>query len=649
MKAFAYRTEFVRTIAVALMIIGVISPAVVQAERVKIGEPVSNVSSLRDTLGNGRLVSDIDAKAIVLFFVGTECPLASIMMPKMLRMSDEYAQRGVKFVLVYPNEPETLVEIAAHAYERQVPFLVLKDFGAEFADMLGVTRTPTVCVLDEDKTLRYRGRVDDQYSVSSRRATARHHDLRNALDALLSGDAIAQPEVKSDGCPLNRNKPAITEGDWTYHEHIAPLIREACVDCHRPGQIGPMTLTSYDDVLDHVETIIEVIEQRRMPPWHADRRYGHFSNSRALTEKQIGIVSGWYEAGMPEGKSPSASDVSADISDTRWRIKPDAVYQMPESAQVPAEGVVPYIYYVVPTNFTEDRWVVAAEALAGNPAVVHHVIAYFIAPGRGSFYSGDGDIQILAIGGPGEGIMQVPEGTALRLPKGSELIFEMHYTPNGIATKDLSKVGVVFADKPPERELRIHMFGNEDLSIPPHATHHAHQAEFTFAKDGEIFAILPHMHWRGKSYQAWIDRADGEKNILLSVPRYDFNWQTYYRFADPVKVGAGTTIKSVAHWDNSADNLSNPDPTIEVEYGLQSSEEMMYGFLTYVYDEPVQEPKLAKPNAMAAVMFKRMDKDKDGLVDSNEMPASIQKQLDEAGMEIRGGLTPLMLEALMSM
>ncbi len=648
MNALAYRAESFRIIMATMFVLAATSPVAAADDPVKIGQPVTKSSSLRDTLGNGRLLSDIEGKAIVLAFVGTECPLASLSMPKLVRMSEEFGERGVKFVLVYPNQPETLVEIAAHAYERDVPFLVLKDFAAELADSLGVTRTPTVCVLDENRKLRYRGRIDDQYSVSSRRATARHHDLRDALEAILNGSTVERAEVQSDGCPLNREKQNVVTGDWTYHQHIAPLVRDACVDCHRPGQIGPMTLTSYDDVSDHAETILEVIQQRRMPPWHADDRYGHFINQRALSDEQIGIVTSWYEAGMPEGDKIGSSEVATDQGDGRWRIKPDVVYQMPETAEIPADGVVPYLYYVVPTNFKEDRWVTSAEALAGNPEVVHHVIAYFVAPGRGSFFTGDGDVQILAIGGPGEGTLEMPEGTALRLPKGSELIFEMHYTPNGVATTDRSSVGVVFADQPPQREMRMHMFGTEELAIPPNAPHHPHTADFTFAKDGQIYALLPHMHWRGKSYQAWMDGPDGNKEILLSVPRYDFNWQTYYRYAEPISVKAGTTIKSIAHWDNSANNLANPDPSVAVKYGLQSSEEMMYGFLTYIYDEPVEDLPPPKSNALALLMFKAMDKDKSGLVESDEMPVAMKKELDAAGMQIRGGLTPLLLEALMN-
>jgi len=613
-----------------------------------IGERVAPGSSLRDPLGNVHVLSDIESEATVLAFVGTECPLASLEIPKLLRMSESYERREVNFILVYPNAPETLVEIAAHSYERNVPFLVLKDFGSELADLLGVTRTPTVCVLDEQKALRYRGRIDDQYSVASRRPKARHHDLRNALDAVLAGRDIKLPEVQADGCPLNRETPQPTAGDWTWFKHIEPIVRESCVDCHRPGQIGPMTLNSYEDVVDHAESVVEVIQQRRMPPWHADQRYGHFINDRTLSAKQVGMVTAWFEAGMPRGTKPEQHiDLLSEHND-EWKINPDTIYEMPETAEIPADGVIPYIYYVVPTNFEKDRWVVAAEAKAGDASVVHHIIAYFVAPGRGSFYSGDGDIQILAIGGPGEGVTHVPNGTALRVPRGAELILEMHYTPNGVATTDRSKVGLVFADSPPERELRIHMFGSEDLAIPPHAQHHAETADFTFAKDGQIYAMLPHMHWRGKSWEGWVDGDDGKRNILLSVPRYDFNWQTYYRFAEPISAMAGTTIRSVAHWDNSSNNPSNPDPGIEVNYGLQSSEEMMYGFLTYVYDEPVQESPPEKTNMLVKMMFDSMDTDKNGLVETAEVPAKLQKQLDAAGMQIRGGLTPLLLEAIMN-
>jgi len=657
MNMYASRFEPRRLLFATSIILGMfwsISIAIASdADPVQIGDQIIKNASLRDTLGNARLLSDIEAKAVVLAFVGTECPLASLSIPKLVRMSDEYAERGVAFVLVYSNQPETLVQIAAHSYERDVPFLVLKDFDVELADMLGVSRTPTICVLDESKKLRYRGRIDDQYSVASRRATARHHDLRDALNAVLTGAEVEHPEVAADGCPLNREKAKVAAGDLTYHEHIAPLFREACVDCHRPGQIGPMSLLAYDDVSDHAETIVEVIHQRRMPPWHADRRYGHFQNDRALTEDQIGIVLGWYEAGMPEGEATTESEeakdrVAKENAQNRWRTTPDVIYRMPETAEIPADGVIPYQYYVVPTNFKEDRWVLSAEALPGNPEVVHHVIAYFVAPGHGSFFTGSGDVQILAIGGPGEGTLDMPEGTALRLPKGSELIFELHYTPNGVATTDRTEVGVVFADEPPQRELRIHMFGSEELAIPPGAQHHHHEADFTFAKNGKIYALLPHMHWRGKAYQAWMDGPNGEKNILLSVPRYDFNWQTYYHYADPVPVKAGETIHSVAHWDNSANNLANPDPTIEVKYGLQTSDEMMYGFLTYVYDEPVRDLAPAKPNMLASMMFQAMDKDKSGRIEPNEIPESFQQQLEAEGMQIRGGLTPLLLEALMT-
>lgn len=641
------RTLGSRIAAIACGLLFVTGALAAERSAALVGAKVDDPGSLRDLLGNARLLGDLEAETLVLAFVGVDCPVANVSMPKLVQMHQEYAERGAQFVAVYPNRPETIEDMAEHVYDHGVPFLAVKDFGGELAAALGVSRTPTVCVLDEDRVLRYRGRIDDQYSVTSRRAAPRHHDLRDALEAVLAGEEVQRPEVKADGCPLNTEAPAVRVDAVTYHEHVAPIVQERCVGCHRPGQIGPMELLTYDDVVGHAETVTEVVEQRRMPPWHADRRYGHFAENRRLTDDELATILGWHEQGMPEGEPQDGPAAGAADGDDTWLIEPDLIIEMPDVAEVPAAGVLPYQYYVVPTGFEEDRWVKSAQAVAGNSEVVHHVIVYFIAPGRASFYSGDGDIQILAIGGPGEGVLELPDDVALRLPKGSELIFEMHYQPNGIAATDRSIVGIEFAERRPERELRINMFGNEDLDIPPHAQHHAHRASFTFEKDAHIYALLPHMHWRGKSYQAWLETEEGGREILLSVPRYDFNWQTYYRFAEPLTVKAGTTIDSIAHWDNSANNLANPDPSVHVEYGLQTSEEMMYGFLTYTYDETVEDLPAAEPDKLAMLMFNSMDKDKSGLIEPEEMPEAMERELLAEGMQIRTGVTPLLFEAFM--
>ncbi len=639
------------TIAVAALAVApwfTESRAAERAAPAAIGQEISASESLRDLLGNARPLADFDGKAFVLAFLGVDCPLANLYVPRLVEMNEAYKDRDVQFIAVYPNRPETLDDIAAHAYERDVPFPVMKDFAAMLADELGVTRTPTVCVLDESLKLRYRGRIDDQFAVASRRAAPRHHDLRDALDAVLSGSEVPKAEVAADGCPLNRSAPPAREDAVTYHEHVAPILRAHCVDCHREGQIGPMTLVSYDDVIANAESVQEVIEQRRMPPWHADKRYGHFNNDRRIPDEQLARLAAWFASEMPEGDPAQGTPFDASQYSQKWKIRPDMIVRMPETAEVIATGVMPYQYYLVPTNFEEDRWVVASEALAGNPAVVHHVIVYFASPSRGSFFDENHETQILAIGGPGEGLFRAPEGTALRLPKGTELLFEMHYQPNGVATTDRTEVAMTFSDKPPQRELRMNMFGTEDLKIPAHDPHHARRVSFEFEKDAQIFAMLPHMHWRGKAYQATIEHPDGKTDTLLSVPRYDFNWQSFYRFAEPIQAKAGTKVHSVAHWDNSANNLANPDPSIDVRYGLQTSEEMMYGFLTYAYDEPVQESlPPEKPNLFATLMFKGMDKDKSGIIEPEEMPDDMKQQMLAQGMVFRSGLTPLAFRALM--
>lgn len=610
---------------------------------VSVGATAKDTGSLRDLLGNGVRLADIEGDTVVLTFLGVDCPLANLYTAKLVKMHEEYHKRGVTFVAVYANRPETLDQVATHAYEHDLPFLIVKDFNAEFADSLGVSRTPTAVVLDGKGIMKYRGRIDDQYGVASRRPKARRTELRDAVDAVLAGETVKHSEVPADGCPLNRRRPAVRTTPVTFAKDVAPIVRENCAGCHRPGEIGPMTLLTYDDVVVNAEGVAEVVEQRRMPPWHADEHSVNFSNDRRLTDEEVATLLGWFEQEMPKGDSQTAAPV-AEIPKGRWLIEPDLKFAMPSEATIPAEGVMPYQYYLVPTNFEEDRWVVGSQALAGNPEVVHHVIVYFSAPGRGGFFGTGGAVQLVAIGGPGEGTFQSAEDTALRLPAGTELLFEMHYTPNGVATTDRSELGLVFADEPPKRELRINMFGDEDLHIPARAMHHSQSWDFTFDKRGRIYGLLPHMHWRGKAYRAWLERPDGEVEKLLSVPRYDFNWQTHYHFADPIEVEAGTVVKSVAHWDNSANNPSNPDPDVDVEYGLQTDEEMMYGFLQYIYDEPIEDVEPSPPNALARLYFNSMDKDKDGLVTPEEMPANMRQMLLDYGMEFQTGITPLVFE-----
>jgi hypothetical protein len=303
--------------------------------------------------------------------------------------------------------------------------------------------------------------------------------------------------------------------------------------------------------------------------------------------------------------------------------QPDLVISMPQEFEVPAEGVLPYKNYIIDPGFTEDRWVTIAEGRPGSPGVVHHIVVYILAPNRQTF-SPDGGISILVGWAPGDLGLMCPPDTALRVPKGSKLRFEMHYTPNGKAVKDRSSVGLTFAKKPPKFELQMNAFANESISLPPNDPHYKAQATLRFPADARILSFTPHMHWRGKDYRYEAVYPDGKRETILSVPRWDFNWQNVYWYKDPLKLPKGSKIHTVAHWDNSRNNPYNPDPSKRVRFGLQTWDEMMVGWVAYVWERPETAAELARnPLSLEDQFFERFDRNGDDIVTRDELPEQI--------------------------
>ncbi|MGH9675829.1 MAG: hypothetical protein ACRD36_01900, partial [Candidatus Acidiferrum sp.] len=357
-------------------------------------------------------------------------------------------------------------------------------------------------------------------------------------------------------------------------------------ECHRPTQVGPMPLLTYDDALAWSEMIREVVTQNRMPPWYADPAYGEFSNDRRLTKDDRAALLAWVDGGCPKGDAKLMPPAKAYPEG--WRIgKPDVVITMPEAYHVPAKAGsqgIEYQYFVVPTNFPEDVWVQAAEAKPGNAAVVHHIIAFARPPDGGQRDRQDkvGNGFLVAYA-PGDMPAVFSPGIAKRIAKGSDIIFQLHYTPNGMAGDDRSSVAFVFAKGPPRHEARTRAIEQNFLAIPKGASNHEVKVSSTFRRDAELLSLMPHMHLRGKDFEYRVRFPDGKSEVLLSVPHYDFNWQSIYRLKRPLKLPAGTKIECTAHYDNSAGNPNNPDPTKNVFWGDQTWEEMMIGFVDYEY------------------------------------------------------------------
>lgn len=531
-----------------------------------------------------------DKKAVAVIFVGTECPINNLFLPRLAELCREYTPKGVQFVAINANRQDTLQRVAEHARKYALPFPVLKDEGNVVADRFGARRTPEVFLLDAARTIRYRGRIDDQFGVGYKRPKPTRRDLAEALDEVLAGKAVSQTTTPVAGCLIACVKEAKAAGAITYAKHVAPLVRNHCQECHRPGAIGPMPLLTYDDVATWADSIREVVQERRMPPWHADGRYGKFANDRSLSADEMKLLLTWLDNGTPKGDDKDLPPPRQFV--TGWNIgKPDVIFSMAKEYDVPAESPkfgIPYKYFSVDTGFKEDRWVERAEAIAGAPEVVHHIIVFVVPPGQ-QFLPGNPFTPALGGTAPGDMPAVLPAGTAKKIPAGSKLWFQMHYTPNGKAQKDRSSIGLVFAKEPVEREIRTEPIAFPPaIQIPPGADNFQVESSFRFKENGHIVDFMPHMHLRGKDFLYEAIYPDGNKEILLSVPRYNFNWQSVYRLEKPKAIPKGTRIHCLAHFDNSAKNLNNPDPTKKVFWGDQTWEEMMIGWIDFYYDQPAK-------------------------------------------------------------
>lgn len=552
-----------------------------------IGKKADNFS-LPDYRGKVHSLSDYKDKLVVLAFVGTECPLAKTYAPRLKSLAAEFEKQGVVFLGMDANQQDSLTEIGAYARVHEIAFPILKDNNNEIADKLGAVRTPEVFLLDKNHVVRYWGRIDDQYGFKTGAGYVKpklnQRNLAEAIDQVLAGKEVSNPVVKADGCFIGRVAKAKPHGDVTYSKQIARIMEARCVECHRSGEVAPFTLGSYDDVVGWGETIREVVQEGRMPPWFADPKYGHFTNDARLSDEEKKQISDWVENGCPEG---DAKDLPTPRTfATGWQMgEPDQViYMRDKPYTVPAEGTIEYQFFSADPGWTEDKWIQATEARPGNRAIVHHIIV-MVAAKDGNDGGGRGGIGGYAPGTPPN---INPPGTALFVPAGSKLVFQMHYTSNGVQQDDRSMVGVRFADpKKVKQVVRGGLVGDTTFRIPAGDANFEVKAKHMFLKDTLLLNLTPHMHLRGKDFKYEAEYPDGTREVLLNVPHYDFNWQIRYSYKEPKLMPKGTRLHCTAHFDNSADNLANPDPSKEITFGDQTWEEMMFGF--YSSMDPKQD------------------------------------------------------------
>lgn len=365
----------------------------------------------------------------------------------------------------------------------------------------------------------------------------------------------------------------------TFHNQVERLFQNHCQQCHRPGEAAPMSLLDYDSARPWLKSIKKAITEKTMPPWHADPNHGTFSNDRRLSEDEIATIVKWVDTGAPKGDPAQAPEPLTFIEG--WNIdKPDLILVRPEPFKVPATGILDYQHIRLPP-FPEDRWVTQIEIRPSNRNVAHHINVFREVPQP----DGKKPQKEFVTGFVPGGIPTIyPKGTAQLFPKGTVLILQCHYVTTGQEEEDQTAVGFVFAREPVEKQIYNCLISNYTFAIPPGDPNFEVRAVWKFREDTTVIGTMVHMHLRGKDYMYKAKYPDGREEVLMSVPKYDFNWQMGYHFKDRPKLPRGTVVEGIAHMDNSPGNPWNPDPTATVKYGPQTADEMVMGFMFWTKD-----------------------------------------------------------------
>jgi hypothetical protein len=566
--------------------------------------PVSAVG-----LGVGRRVPSVRVKALdgrevdlgakpkglgrVIAVTSSSCPVTRKFAPGLGRLEAAWTAKGVEFVYVGSLPVDSAAELKAMASEAGWKGAVIRDADERVGAALGLRTTAEVLVLDSAGTLVYRGAVNDQYGVGYARAEARQRPLEDALVALEQGMKPAVSATTAPGCVLERkeSKPAlmasVAGSKPTYHGRISRLIQTHCGECHFDGGVGPFSLESYADVVGHAGMIRKQVEKGQMPPWFsvpvAGEAHGKWANDRTMPEEDRKDLLAWLAGDRAEGDPAEAPLPVRRASE--WAIgKPDAVYGLAKPVKIPAEGVMAYEYAFIDTDQTEDRWIQAMEIRPTVAAAVHHVLVWVEAPGGKKSRGEASADEISGFFGayvPGNASRVFPEGFGKALPAGATLKFQIHYTPYGKATNDQMRIAFRFAPEKPRHVVHVVGIANPGIRIPAGASNHEEWAALPVPREARILSFLPHMHVRGKAFRYEVMSPDGESQVVLDVPRYDFNWQLSYQLSEPLRVEKGSRLRATAWYDNSSGNPANPDPAKNVRWGNQTFEEMMIGYLEY--------------------------------------------------------------------
>ena len=540
-----------------------------------------------------RLAQSDGCRAVVVVFLGTQCPISNAAIPGLNRLAVECRQRDVEFFGVISWRSVSRREALQHSDEYHVGFPVLLDTTGELRERLAATHSPHAFVLTPRGETVYSGAIDDQFpSVGRKKQQPVSYYLRDAVAAVVTGQSVTLARTEPVGCRLESLRQADENADVTFAREIAPIIFANCTTCHREGAVAPFSLESFADVRRHAEQIRVMAELKLMPPWKPTRGFGRFRDEQFLTEREIQLLGHWIDVGMPLGDPAEVPTPPVFVDG--WQLgEPDLVLTPPEPFRIPAAGPDIYQYFVLPTGLTEDRLVSAIEYRAGNARVVHHASfryddagnarqldAAWPGPGYQRFggwgFSGGG-----TLGGWAVGVLpqRMPTGFGRPIKAGSDFVIQTHYHPSGKHEIDQASVGIFFAPKTAKRRIAELFVANMELTIPPGERRFRHHAEYTLPIEVTLHSVLPHSHFLGRELRATATLPDGHVEPLIEIADWDFNWQGYYFYTQPITLPAGTKIEFDVVFDNSAHNPLNPhSPPQTVRWGEESDAEMAVCF-----------------------------------------------------------------------
>jgi peroxiredoxin len=477
-----------------------------------------------------RLADFRQNELVAVVFVGTQCPLAKLYAPRLNEIAAQFEPAGLAVVGINPNTHDSASDIAGFCAEQGCRFPILIDAQQRVADQFGATRQLEVFLLDRERKVRYHGRIDDQYAPGQHRPAPSRHDLVAAIEELLAGKPVSLGETEVAGCFIDRAEPAGMSA-ITYSRHIAPILARHCVECHRTGQIGPFTLTSYQDAVAWADTMRERVSSGAMPPWHADPAYGHFANERRLPDEEKQLLYDWIDTGLAEGNPADLPPVSQP-SDAWCVGQPDQIVHIPEPIAVPATGIVEYSIVEMDPGFKTDTWIRSAEVMPGNRKVLHHATVVIAPPSHGGPVKTFEKSAVISGWTPGYMPLVPPPGMARKIPAGWHIYMQLHYVTTGTATTDNTSLGLVFADDV-QSPVWTNFLLREDFAIQPFEANQQLEKSWQVPHDILLLSLFPHMHLRGKSFRYEAIYPNGQTEVLLSVPKYDFMWQHLYTCRSP--------------------------------------------------------------------------------------------------------------------